>query len=195
MSKTLIIIDCQNDIVNIDGSFHIDNAEDTLKNIERFIKESNDVTNIIMTQKMYPKNHYSFIENRGQTQSHCVVNTNGCKIVSSLLKTIRSKKITDINTITYNTLKDQIENSPYSYSETVDYRVVLKSAEDYAVIHNKDVIICGTSDCRNMINAIYTLIKIIGNDHVEVLNDGIMTDDQYRFEEFIKETNVRVVDI
>lgn len=193
--KTLIIVDCQNDIVNIDGNFHINDAENIIKNIEEFVKNTDDVDDVILTMKSFPKDHYSFIENRGMNNSYCVVDTQGHKIVSSLNKVIKSKKFKHVNTIMYNTLKDQTENSPYHYSETINYRVVLKSAEDYAVIHNDDVIICGISDCKNMINSVYTLLKILGNDHVEIFKDGIITDDNKRFNNFIKEENINIVNI
>ena len=81
MSRTLIVVDMQNDF--IDGALPVPGAREIIPTINDLIRE---VENVIFTCDWHPEDHMSFIENGGQWPSHCVKDSRGAQLVDGLVR-------------------------------------------------------------------------------------------------------------
>ncbi|MBP5723800.1 MAG: isochorismatase family protein [Bacteroidales bacterium] len=77
MKKVLIIVDCQYDFVNPNGSLFVEGSEDLPERIAGIMERFDD---IIFTLDWHPYNHCSFIYNGGDWPTHCVNYTKGASI-------------------------------------------------------------------------------------------------------------------
>lgn len=79
MSKTLIVVDMQNDF--IDGSLGTKEAQTIVSNVAKKIKEYKDAgKQVIFTRDTHPENYLETYEGKHLPVTHCVKNTVGWQI-------------------------------------------------------------------------------------------------------------------
>jgi nicotinamidase/pyrazinamidase len=79
INKLLIVVDAQVDFVS--GAMAVPGAKEAVAIIARMLGKFNSV---FYTQDWHPRNHCSFIKEGGLWVRHCVANSTGSRIVSSL---------------------------------------------------------------------------------------------------------------
>jgi nicotinamidase-related amidase len=79
MDNLLIVVDCQNDFVDENGSMYVKGADEALHNIAKLIS-SGKIDDVIFTVDWHPETHESFIDNGGQFPRHCVHHTWGAAL-------------------------------------------------------------------------------------------------------------------
>lgn len=83
MSKTLIVVDMQNDF--IDGSLGTKEAQAIVSNVAKKIKEYKDAgKQVIFTRDTHPENYLETYEGKHLPVAHCVKNTIGWQISDKL---------------------------------------------------------------------------------------------------------------
>ena len=83
MSKTLIVVDMQNDF--IDGSLGTKEAQAIVSNVAKKIKEYKDADKqVIFTRDTHPENYLETYEGKHLPVTHCVKNTVGWQISDKL---------------------------------------------------------------------------------------------------------------
>lgn len=103
-----MVVDCQYDFYNPEGTLYVGNGANTLPSrIENII---NKFDGIVFTLDWHPSNHCSFNENGGQWPTHCVKYTKGASLPNVLLSETDDKNVLFV---TKGKNKDFEEYSPF----------------------------------------------------------------------------------
>lgn len=112
MKKVLFIIDAQNDFCSPNGSLSTKDAEEVVAKIPRFVQENNfDV--ICVTMDYHDKNYLSTHEGKCLPVEHCIANTWGCDLNSSIdgcLKALPYKDLVLISKDTFGISASSMNN-------------------------------------------------------------------------------------
>ena len=91
VKKLAIVVDCQYDFINENGTLYVPGGDDACFSISEFISEMDGV---VFTVDWHPFNHCSFKANGGQWDVHCVNYSRGASIPYFLLLPVRNKPTT-----------------------------------------------------------------------------------------------------
>ena len=91
--KVLVVVDCQYDFVNPDGSLFVKGSEDLPERIAGIMERFDGV---VLTMDAHPYNHCSFKENGGQWPAHCIAFSKGASIPDVILNSVADAKITPL---------------------------------------------------------------------------------------------------
>lgn len=87
--KNLVIVDCQKDFCNPDGSLYVPGADMVAKEIAAYLDwHYQNFDYITVIHDTHPANHCSFKENGGQWPVHCVKNTEGWRLHDAINDTL-----------------------------------------------------------------------------------------------------------
>lgn len=184
---TLLIIDCQNDFVNKDGSLYVQGSENVTNNIIRFINEHrDDIEKIVLTTDYHPKDHMSFIGNGGEWPTHCVADTWGSEIDLELHTAVIESGI-PFRYLRKGEVVDFEEYSASMYSCHHDGLFVLKTATDAVQIPTDNIVVCGVAGDVCVLNTLNDLVKQVPEDNITVLLRGVASlDDGKAIDDFVE---------
>lgn len=179
----IIIVDVQNDFC-VGGNLPVNSGLMVSKNIQNFINEyfnAND-EKILLTLDWHPENHCSFSE----WPKHCVQNTTGAEIESTLNKFLHDKNI-KYSVVTKGESEDF---DMYSFLDTPKRKV-----QYYDILKNeKRIIVTGIVGTICVKNTIKDIIKMGFGDKIEVPLNCVANfnkDSEREFIEYLKENNVK----
>ncbi len=174
---TLLIIDCQNDFVAHDGSMYVNDAENKIANICKFIKENKDnITRVILTKDNHPKNHLSFMKNGGEWPEHCVEGTWGSKINEDIISALNESNI-DYVELCKGEVNNFEEYSAATYADFIDDTYVMKTATDAVRVPTDDIVVCGVAGEYCVLHTILDIQKLISDSNIYLYLDGIASID------------------
>lgn len=136
-ARNLIIVDCQNDFCQPDGSLYVKGADEVCAKIARMLLTTK-FDNVFVAMDCHPENHSSFKQNGGQWPVHCVEGTHGYELHPLIQKaldlckynTVIVKKGTDPATEQYGAFEKELPEEIYG-----GINFVVGVAGDYCVRH------------------------------------------------------------
>lgn len=136
MTKSLIVVDCQNDFIR--GSLACENGEVAVEEIISFINNKIDNIQVFYSCDWHSKRNKSFSVNGGIWPVHCVEKTEGASLDKSFYEDIKFLERLPIKekNIFYKGMDDDIEE----YSA---YNAKNKNGEKLSNIIGDKVIVCG----------------------------------------------------
>ena len=106
IKKILMVVDCQYDFYNPEGSLYVGNGADELPSKIANIIDKFD--GVVFTLDWHPSNHCSFKENGGQWPKHCVKYTKGASLPDILMEKVKVKKKTSYIKVAVRTKKNMV---------------------------------------------------------------------------------------
>ncbi len=163
MNKLLLIIDCQYDFIN--GSLAVDGSEKVMNHLAEYIKkakENNIYTAAFATVDWHPSTHFSFKENGGEWNAHCIQYSHGAAIYNNVLK--------ELNEMPYFTVftKGKQENrEEYSIFKNAESKENLIKQIEYMNIDEIDI--CGLCLDYCVINTVKDALRVMPNIKINIL--------------------------
>ena len=205
-TKTLIIVDVQNDFCNPEGALYVNGGESVIDHIIDYVKVNKaSINQIIFTRDWHTKKDESFEVNGGTWPVHCVQGTNGAEIDKKLYYALVNMHI-PINIINKGTDPEHEEYGAFEICATFHH---LYRNEDPNVNHcffrnfdgtsgcriiNEDLVVCGIAGDYCVKETIKNLKKHWKNFNISLLLNGIASiDDGTVLNEFITENNLKTV--
>ena len=198
--KTLIIIDFQNDFCQPTGSLYVPGAEQAKKGIISYMeKNAKDINQIIYTKDWHTSEDESFKKNGGIWPDHCVQNSNGAEIDKELYDNLNKY---NIHTQIFNkgTVYTHEEYGAFENFKEKEFKddskkwVFTNYGKDSEIsIGNENIVICGLAGDFCVMESTKNLLKH-WKFNLEILINGISSiDNGDKLKNFIKETNLKVV--
>lgn len=181
--KVLVVVDCQYDFVNPDGSLFVNGSEDLPERIAGIMERFDGV---VFTMDAHPYNHCSFKENGGQWPAHCVEHSLGASIPDELLQTA-IKKPTLVLRKGCNANEEQ-----YGAFDTANNIMLFEDFLSENFNEPLDVYVCGVAGDYCVSKTLEKLPK--GVNHVYVIKDMCpCIDTAFDMETFAKDCGARTV--
>lgn len=208
MSKfNLVIVDLQYDFYDPCGSMYVNGAYDLPDKIGSFIeKHKDDINKIIFTLDWHTPKHSSFTEQGGPWPAHCIEYSRGASLPQDLLN-----KINSLDIITSFFEKGHYDEE-YGAFANINYRSWDKYDLDepnYYVLANEsfdssvsvystngefNFVVCGLCGDYCVMETMKNLMKV-PKFNIKVFKDGILSiDNGEKFENFIKENNIKTIE-
>ena len=170
---TLLIVDCQNDYTQKDGSLYIESCDIVIPKICKFMEDNKDhIDRVILAKSNHPENYCIFKGHGGGYPKHCVEKTQGNKIDNRILKTLKRTKLNYVE-LNHGEVHDFEENSVSKYSRIIDETFVLATSTDACRIMTDDIVLCGVSGDIMVSETIKDLCKQLKNDNIYLFIDGV----------------------
>lgn len=163
MKKVLIVVDCQYDFYNPNGSLYVGNGADILPSkIESII---NCFDCVVFTLDWHPLNHCSFKENGGKWPRHCIQYTVGASLPMSLVDKLSGKKY---HVITKGKYAETEEYTPFDdwYNNMLMAAYLINESA-----YDCDIYVCGLAGDICVYNTLKSLTKL--NDNIYFVNINI----------------------
>lgn len=191
---TLLVIDCQNDFTQKNGSMYIPSCDKVIPNICKFIEENKDnINRIVLAKSNHPKDYCLFKNHIGLYQKNCVENTEGCNIDSRIMKSIKKTGV-DFVELKHGEVSDFIEHSASKYSRMVDDKFLLATATDACKVYTDDIVVCGVSGDCMVSETIIDLSNQINHENIHLFIDGVASEDNDVINSLIEEKfNIQII--
>lgn len=184
---TLLIIDCQNDLTQKNGSMYIPSCDKVIPNICKFIEDNKEnISRIVLAKSSHPKNYCLFKNHIGLYQKNCVENTEGCNIDSRIMKSIKKTGIEFVE-LKHGEVSDFIEYSASTYSRMVDGNFLLATATDACKIYTNDIVVCGVSGDFMVSETVNDLSNQMNHENIHLFINGIASEDNDIINSLIEE--------
>ena len=195
-NKILIVVDCQYDFINPNGTLYVNGAEQLQDKIATIIPNFDYV---IFTKDSHPIKHCSFVENGGQWPAHCVYNTIGNGIPLEFMKLAKEYTFIDKGTNENKEEYSAFENKSdllllldcednyfnWAFEDLVDEQKLLQSIDE--------IVVCGVAGDYCVLETLKDIVSHIGTDKVSVYLDGVASiDGGTTLNTFIKENNIKI---
>lgn len=202
-TETLIIVNVQNDFINEDGAYPVENSGNISKSIINYIEKHKDSINqIIFVRDWRLKKDLIFDKNGGDFPVHCVQKTEGAALNKELYEYAIKSKI-QTNVVDKGTVFNHNERGAFEHCGTFHhlypndtpivqhcYFANSESTSGSRIINN-DVTICGISVNNSIEETIKNMKKHWRQFNVKVFMDGtVMNDD---LAGFIDENNIKTI--
>ncbi len=161
-TKILLIVDPQVDFIT--GSLPVSGADKAMDALAEYVKDhGNDYAVKLVTSDWHPYNHSSFDRRGGSWPAHCVQHSMGAAVWPSLLEALNQSR--GGFTMLYKGMK--VEREEYSIMQNeASAEVILKLV---AALHADVVDVCGVAGDVCVLNTAQDLVKQLGAQHVNVL--------------------------
>lgn len=184
---TLLVIDCQNDFTNANGTMYVPSCDNAVPNICKFIKDNAEsIDKIVLSKDNHSKKHCSFIGHGGGWPAHCVEGTWGNEIDKRLLNAIKESNL-DYHILNKGESDDDEEYSASMYSTYIDGRFVLRTITDSRVVPSENIIVCGVAGDYCVKETINDLAKQMPEEHLWIYLNGVANINSSVFNECLEE--------
>ena len=195
MKKVLIIVDCQYDFVNPNGSLFVKGSEDLPERITGIMERFDSV---VFTLDWHPYNHCSFKENGGQWPRHCVQYSKGASIPDILFNKLNSNQ-------KYGFYKKGIKADKEEYGafeqfeNQVFLELLLREGQPDAEKH--DIYVCGVAGDYCVAETTKQLMELVHKTYYKNINKVYLMknlcpciDTTFDIEAFAKEVGAKCVE-
>lgn len=193
----LVVVDCQYDFINPDGALYVKGAEKIESTILKIIK---DFDYVKFTADYHPIEHCSFKDNGGIWPIHCVSNSIGAGVPTSLMKAAKD--------FSFCFKGEYAEEEEYgAFINEDDFALLLDivtKIDDFSdeflcdislndlMQHIDNIVVCGVAGDYCVLETLKNIINYIGTEKVSVYLDGVASiDGGDKLQSYMKEKNIK----
>ena len=195
----LVVVDCQYDFINPDGALYVKGAEKIESTILKIIK---DFDHVIFTADRHPINHCSFKENGGIWPMHCVSNSIGSGVPTTLMKAAKDFsfwfqgiKSEEEEYGAFNGDDDDFKLAFYRIARKIDEfsdKFLNDISLNDLMQHIDNIVVCGVAGDYCVLETLKNIVSYIGTEKVSVYLDGIASiDGGDKLQSYMKEKNIK----
>ena len=190
-NTTLVVVDCQYDFCNPQGSLYVPGAEKAVDNVLAYLQSHPNINEVIFTVDWHNAKDGSFKAQGGPWPPHCIRFSKGSQIDERLIQACLDKNIP------YQVIRkgEVIETEEYGAFQKITPAVkgkrTLCTMTDKVTSANTNFVICGVAGDYCVLETLKNLLK--GGLHVDVYTNGVASIDKgEKLSSYIKEKNLKV---
>ena len=191
----LIIVDCQYDLCDPNGTLYVPGSEEALKNIEQLLQKPH-FSKIIFTVDWHQVNDNSFTRNGGKWPVHCVQYSRGASLMPQLLHCVENIPFS-YEVIEKGAIPGVEEYGAFYRSNKIDddwnevSEIQLQTVSNACIVPDEQFVVCGVAGDYCVKETLKNLLKykpIVYTKGIASIDGGKV------LKEFIKENNLKEYD-